>query len=139
MIRRSGHRAVAFADDNSIVDRAVAHRAGLGWYGKNANLLLPGAGSFFVLGSIITTTGYATTDTNIWPQLSKTILILLMFFGARFAWREYHLGKPARIWVPLALRPDLSKLPPVDWEELEAWITRQMGGNYGCDNPTSKA
>ncbi|MET0661627.1 MAG: 4Fe-4S double cluster binding domain-containing protein, partial [Ilumatobacteraceae bacterium] len=49
----------AFADDNSVVDRAVAHRAGLGWYGKNANLLLPGVGSWFVLGSIITTAEYA--------------------------------------------------------------------------------
>jgi chorismate mutase len=26
------------------------------------------------------------------------------------------------------LRPDLSKLPPVDWEELEQWINEQMGG-----------
>jgi len=60
-IRRADHRAVAFADDNSIVDRAVAHRAGLGWYGKNANLLLPGAGSWFVLGSIITTAPYDPT------------------------------------------------------------------------------
>ena len=60
-IRRAGHKAVAFADDNSIVDRAVAHRAGLGWYGKNANLLLPGAGSWFVLGSIITTAPYEPT------------------------------------------------------------------------------
>ena len=60
-IRKSDHRAVAFADDNSIVDRAVAHRAGLGWYGKNANLLLPGAGSWFVLGSIITTVDYEPT------------------------------------------------------------------------------
>ncbi|NND74380.1 MAG: tRNA epoxyqueuosine(34) reductase QueG [Ilumatobacter sp.] len=58
LIRAAGHRAVAFADDNSIVDRAVAHRAGLGWFGKNANLLLPGAGSFFVLGSIVTTAEY---------------------------------------------------------------------------------
>ncbi len=24
------------------------------------------------------------------------------------------------------LRPDLSKLPPVDWDELEAWIAQQM-------------
>lgn len=38
--------------------------------------------STFQVGSIITTTGYATTDTNVWPQLSKTILILLMFIGA---------------------------------------------------------
>lgn len=60
-IRRADHRAVAFADDNSIVDRAVAHRAGLGWYGKNANLLLPGAGSWFVLGSIVTTAPYQPT------------------------------------------------------------------------------
>jgi epoxyqueuosine reductase len=60
-IRRADHRAVAFADDNSIVDRAVAHRAGLGWYGKNANLLLPGAGSWFVLGSIITSAPYDPT------------------------------------------------------------------------------
>jgi epoxyqueuosine reductase len=57
-IRRADHRAVAYADDNSLVDRAVAHRAGLGWYGKNANLLLPGAGSWFVLGSIVTTAEY---------------------------------------------------------------------------------
>ena len=36
----------------------------------------------FQVGSIITTTGFATTDTDLWPQLSKTVLILLMFFGA---------------------------------------------------------
>lgn len=62
-IRHAGHRAVAFADDNSLVDRAVAHRAGLGWYGKNANILLPGAGSFFVLGSIVTTALYEPAPT----------------------------------------------------------------------------
>jgi len=36
----------------------------------------------FQVGSIITTTGFATADTNLWPQFSKTILIILMFFGA---------------------------------------------------------
>ncbi len=54
-LRSAGHRAVAFADDNAIVDREVAHRAGIGWFGKNANVLLPGAGSWFVLGCVITT------------------------------------------------------------------------------------
>jgi epoxyqueuosine reductase len=61
-IKRSGHRAVAFADDNSIVDREVAHLGGLGWFGKNANLLIPGAGSFFVLGSVITTAEYPPSE-----------------------------------------------------------------------------
>jgi epoxyqueuosine reductase len=54
-LRAADCKAVAFADDNSIVDREVAHLAGLGWFGKNANLLLPGAGSWFVLGCVITT------------------------------------------------------------------------------------
>ncbi len=54
-LRASGWKAVAVADDNALVDRAVAERAGLGWYGKNANLLMPGAGSWFVLGSVVTT------------------------------------------------------------------------------------
>lgn len=54
-LRADGFRAVVFADENDLVDREVAWRAGLGWWGKNANLLLPGAGSWFVLGSVITT------------------------------------------------------------------------------------
>lgn len=54
-LREAGERAAPFADDNSMVDREIAHRAGLGWFGKNANLLLPGAGSWFVLGSVVTT------------------------------------------------------------------------------------
>ena len=36
----------------------------------------------FQVGSIITTTGYATTDFNLWTQASRTILVLLMFIGA---------------------------------------------------------
>ena len=54
-LRADGYRAVAFVDDNSLVDRELAYLAGIGWFGKNANLLLPGAGSWFVLGSVVTT------------------------------------------------------------------------------------
>ena len=36
----------------------------------------------FQVGSIITTTGFSSTDFNQWPALSKTILVLLMFVGA---------------------------------------------------------
>jgi len=61
-LRRDGFRAVVFADDNSIVDREVAYRAGLGWFGKNANILLPGAGSWFVLGCVVTTAPLPPAD-----------------------------------------------------------------------------
>lgn len=36
----------------------------------------------FQVGTIITTTGYATADFNLWPMLSKCILIALMIIGA---------------------------------------------------------
>ena len=36
----------------------------------------------FQVGSIITTTGFSSTDFNQWPALSKTVLVLLMFVGA---------------------------------------------------------
>ena len=35
----------------------------------------------FQVSSIITTTGYATTDFNMWPDFSKAILVILMFSG----------------------------------------------------------
>ena len=36
----------------------------------------------FQVASVITTTGYATMDFNQWPELSRTILVLIMFVGA---------------------------------------------------------
>ena len=57
-LREAGERAIAFADDNAVVDREVAYLGGLGWFGKNANLLVSGAGSWFVLGSVVTSAAY---------------------------------------------------------------------------------
>lgn len=36
----------------------------------------------FQVGSIITSTGFATTDFNLWPTLSKTLIVALMLMGA---------------------------------------------------------
>ena len=36
----------------------------------------------FQVASIITTTGFSTSDFNLWPGFSRTILVLLMFVGA---------------------------------------------------------
>ena len=57
-----GHRAVVLADDNAIVDREVAYQAGIGWFGKNSNLLISGAGSYFVLGCVITSADLTFAD-----------------------------------------------------------------------------
>ena len=37
--------------------------------------------SFFQVTSIISTTGFATADFNLWPEYSKFLLVLLMFVG----------------------------------------------------------
>ena len=37
--------------------------------------------SFFQVASIMTTTGYSTADFDAWPELSRTILLILMFIG----------------------------------------------------------
>ena len=38
--------------------------------------------SLFQVASLMTTTGFTTTDYNVWPTLAKTTLILVMFMGA---------------------------------------------------------
>lgn len=38
--------------------------------------------SSFTVASLISTTGFSTADFNNWPELSRTILVLLMFVGA---------------------------------------------------------
>ena len=44
-----------FTDSAPILERDWAWKAGLGWIGKNTNLIIPGKGSFFFLGEIVTT------------------------------------------------------------------------------------
>ncbi len=43
-----------FVDTGRMVDRAVAERAGLGWYGKNTNILTHGWGSWVFLSEMVT-------------------------------------------------------------------------------------
>ncbi len=50
-----GHSIEAriLVDTARIVDRAVAARSGLGWYGKNACIIVPGHGSWVLLGELM--------------------------------------------------------------------------------------
>ena len=54
ILEHRGHTALVLVDDNRLVDREAAVRAGLGWYGKNTNVLLAELGSWYVLGSVVT-------------------------------------------------------------------------------------
>ena len=50
----AGLAARWFVDDGPMLDRAAAARSGLGWFGKNGNILNPALGSWILLGQIIT-------------------------------------------------------------------------------------
>ena len=54
MLRERGYDAKTYVDHGWMLDRAAAARAGLGWLGKNTNLLVPGAGSYVLLAEIVT-------------------------------------------------------------------------------------
>ena len=52
----------------------------LALYGGSVHAALHDAA--FSVSSVMTTTGFATADFNLWPQLSRTILVILMVVGA---------------------------------------------------------
>src|SRR2546421_10107571 len=54
MLRERGYAAKTYVDHGWMLDRAAAARAGLGWLGKNTNLLVPGIGSNVLLAEIVT-------------------------------------------------------------------------------------
>jgi epoxyqueuosine reductase len=47
-------RWLAYVDTGPMLDRAWAERSGVGWIGKNTNVILQGQGSWFFLGEILT-------------------------------------------------------------------------------------
>jgi epoxyqueuosine reductase len=51
----AGARSRASLDTSAVLERDLAAAAGLGWIGKNTNLLAPGLGSYFFIGLVLTT------------------------------------------------------------------------------------
>lgn len=61
VIGASGWRAEAVWDDDRLVDRALAVRSGVAWWGKSTMALAPGLGPWFLIGSVVTDAPLAPT------------------------------------------------------------------------------
>lgn len=57
-----GYAAEAVFDDERLVDRALAQRAGIGWVGKSSMILTPGFGPWVLLGSVVTDAVLPTSE-----------------------------------------------------------------------------
>jgi len=83
--------------------------------------------SFFQVSTVMTTTGYATADFNLWPQLSRLILVLLMFIGASAGStgggmkvsRVLILGRLLKREMATMLRPRSVQIARMDGKTLE--------------------
>lgn len=60
-IETSGWRTEAVWDDDRLVDRALAVRSGIAWWGKSTMALAPGMGPWFLIGSVVTDAALAAT------------------------------------------------------------------------------
>jgi trk system potassium uptake protein TrkH len=89
----------------------------------------------FQVASIISSTGFATTDFDTWPGFSKTILVILMFIGACAGStgggikvsRFVIMGKSIRKELHSYIHPKSVKQLVMDGKEVEAGVIRSVG------------
>ena len=93
--------------------------------------------SFFTVGSIITTTGFAITDFSLWPEFSKMIVLTLMFIGANAGStgggiktsRLIILLKQAKKEIHLLFHPKAVKQVKLEGKTVEHSVVRSVN-NY---------
>ena len=94
----------------------------------------------FTVSSIITTTGFSTADFDLWPSLSKTVLVLLMFIGACAGStgggikvsRFILLGKSMRNELRTMLHPRQVRKIRMDGRQIEAETIRTIYAFLFC-------
>lgn len=59
---QDGIKTKFYVDDGPVLEKAIAVRAGIGWQGKNTNIIIPGTGSYFFLCEIFINKYFVTSE-----------------------------------------------------------------------------
>ncbi|HET7036720.1 MAG TPA: tRNA epoxyqueuosine(34) reductase QueG [Thermomicrobiaceae bacterium] len=125
LLEREAGRAIEarlLVDTARIVDRAAAARAGLGWYGKNTMILVPGHGSWVMLGELLLDLELEP-DPPLRPKCGRCTRCLdICPTGALLG--DYTLDTPRCLsYLTIELR---GAIPPDLRPKLGTWV-------FGCD------
>lgn len=90
--------------------------------------------SFFYVSSIMTTTGFSISDVNVWPELSRTIIVIITFIGACAGStgggfkvsRLIILFKEVKKEISLIVHPHNMKLVSVDGKIVKHGVVRSV-------------
>lgn len=121
-LEAAGFRAEPLADDNRLVDRAAAVRAGVAWWGKSTMALAPKYGPWLLLGSVVTDAPLALSEPMVRDCGTCTACIPACPTGALDTEGVLDATRCISYWaqtpgmIPMAIR--------------EAWGDRL----YGCDD-----
>jgi epoxyqueuosine reductase len=116
-----GHRAETLVDDDRLLDRAAAVRAGLGWRGRSSMVLAPGRGPWTLFGSVVTDAPLDPT-----PEMSRECGSCTACVPACPTDAIDELGIDARRCLSAWLQTGGS---------IPHWIRPRLGRRiYGCDD-----
>lgn len=122
LLEGEGYRAELVFDDDRLVDRAVAVRAGVAWSGKSTMAITPGAGPWFLIGSVVTDAPIDPTDPMVRGCGTCTACMPACPTGAIIA--------PGILDAARCLAAVLQQPGPIPAELREA----VQGRIYGCDD-----
>ncbi len=121
-----GTEARALVDTAPVLERAWAARAGLGFVGKNGLLIVPGQGSYCLLGEVVTTLRIEAVGTPFGERCGSCVACLDACPTGAFAAPFVLDPRRCISYATIEARPASGQVDPALWEAMGDHL-------FGCD------